>query len=531
MTQVRATERTAPACAIADPATVAQVARLNTQALAAIAAGRPHEAEECLRAALAIVPDNAGLHLNLGALLRARGDAAAAANHYRRVIALAPDYALAHFNLANLLRDAGRLEEAVGAYREALRLDPEYFDASLNLGKTLHELGDFAAAEEALRRTLALRPDDARALTNLGNVLRGQARLGEALACYDRALVLDPDCSETPLARAVALLLAGDFARGWPAYEGRWKEKAQRGNWRRFEAPHWSGEPLAGKRILVYGEQGPGDIVMFASCLSELIASAGSVEVQCRGSVAPLLAHSFPAARVQTDRMSETGAWRPEPEVDFAVAIGSLPRFFRPDEASFRTAPRRYLVPDPAAVARWRRRLEALGPGLKVGISWCGGASALERRLRGTALADWLPLLRCPGVHFVTLQYGDCASEIRALRETAGVLVHDWAEADPNGDLDGLAGLIDALDLVVSMANTTIHFAGGLGKETFALVPAAPSWRWMLGRSDCLWYPSVELFRQRPGTGWPEVIAAVALALERYRAAPERGNGRPRSHA
>lgn len=496
---------------------------LNERALAALAGGRLEEAERFLRAALDAMPDDAGIHLNYGALCRKRGNVEGAFEHYRRALALKPGYALAYFNLGNLLRDAGRGEEAVAAYREALRAEPDYFDAELNLGNTLHDLARLDDAEEALRTALALRPGEAHVHTNLGNLLRAKGRIAEALDCYDRALALDPDCAETPLARAIALLLVGDFARGWPAYEGRWKEKAQRANWRRFEAPRWEGEPLAGKRILVYGEQGPGDIVMFASCLPELIARGAHVEVQCRGSVAPLLARSFPGARVETDRMPETGAWRPEPAADFVVPIGSLPRVFRPDAASFRRTPRRYLAPDPGSAARWRRRMDELGPGLKVGISWRGGASVLERRQRTMALADWLPVLSCRGATFVTLQYGECEDEIRALAEASGIVVHDWPDADPSRDLDGLAAEIDALDLVVSVANTTVHFAGALGKPTYALVPAAPSWRWMLKGRGCLWYPSVELIRQEPGAGWSGAIAAAARAVERRIADREAG--------
>lgn len=472
---------------------------------------RTDEAETCLRAALARCPQNAGLCVNLGALLRRKGDLDGALGQYRRAIELAPQHPLAHYNLANLLREAGDAEGAARHYHKAIELDPRHFDAHLNLGGLLGDLADFPGAETQLRRALALDPKSAPAHLNLGNALRAQGKIAEALQHYDASLARNPDCAETPLARAVALLLAGDFNRGWPAYEGRWKEKTQRGGtFREFRAPAWQGEALAGRRILVYGEQGPGDLVMFASCLPELLEQAEKVHVQCRGSVATLLARSFPTAHVETDRDPGTDAWRSEPDVDFVVPIGSLPRFFRQDEASFRNGAGRYLVPDPAAVAHWRERYTALGCGPKVGISWRGGATEREKSLRTTDLAAWLPLLSTPGAQFINLQYGDCRDEIAALREAHGVIVHDWDDADQTHDLDGLAAQIDALDLVVSIANTTVHFAGALDKPVWVLVPSAPSWRWHLDREDSLWYPSARLIRRRAGTDWSEVLGCVA---------------------
>lgn len=491
--------------------------------------GRLDEAEAHLRAAFARRPDHAGLCINLGALLRAKGDLEGAQAQYRLAVERAPQHPLAHYNLANLLRDGANAEEAILHYRRAIELDPSCFDAHLNLGGTLAELTDFAGAEACLRRALALNDASAQAHLNLGNALRAQGKIADAVELYDAALGLNPDCPETPLARAIALLVACDFARGWPAYEGRWKEKAQRGAFRRFNAPTWQGEPLAGRSILVYGEQGPGDLVMFASCLPELIAQAGQVYVQCRGSVADLFARSFPTTRVDTDRDPATGAWRPEPEVDFVIAIGSLPRFFRRDEASFQRNAGRYLVPDPAVVERWRERYAALGAGPKVGISWRGGATRGERNLRTIDLAAWLPIVGMPGAHFINLQYGDCRDEIARLRDEFGIVIHDWDDADQTYDLDGFAAQIDALDLVISIANTTVHFAGALGRPVWVLAPSAPSWRWHLDREDCLWYPSARLFRQSAGADWSEVVARVAAEFAAHRAClgAERGGFGP----
>jgi ADP-heptose:LPS heptosyltransferase len=190
--------------------------------------------------------------------------------------------------------------------------------------------------------------------------------------------------------------------------------------------------------------------------------------------------------------------------------LGTLPLHYRRSSAAF---PRHhgFLTPDRGLVAKWTRRMRALGPGLKVGISWTGGSEPYSRALRSIPLADWAPLLATPGVAFVNLQYGPARSDARR----AAAPVHDWADADPVRDLDDFAAQIAALDLVVSIDNSTVHMAGAIGQRVWTLVPYSATWRWPPGRQDNLWFPSMRVFQQRHPGEWGPVLARAKAALAR----------------
>ena len=221
-----------------------------------------------------------------------------------------------------------------------------------------------------------------------------------------------------------------------------------------------------------------------------------------------MLARSFPDAEITTRQPDPADAG-----AAMTIAIGSLPRLYRPTETSFSGRATRYLRPDRNTVDRWHERYETLGPGLKVGISWRGGKTVTERRLRQTQIEDWLPILQLPDLCFVNLQYGDSADEIARLRDAWGITIADWDDVNPTSDLEDFAAQVDALDYVVSIANTTAHFAGALAKPTHLLVPAAPSWRWQLERDGSPWYRSLTLFRQKVGEPWKETTRRAASAI------------------
>ena len=175
-------------------------------------------------------------------------------------------------------------------------------------------------------------------------------------------------------------------------------------------------------------------------------------------------------------------------------------------------------MPDASKVALWRDRFEALGKGLKIGISWRGGGKTSEKRLRSTVLDQWITLLSVPGVHFINLQYGDCSQELREAKENFGVTIHHWEDADPLKDLDGFAAQVSALDLVISVDNATVHMAGALGIPVWTLLPFACDWRWMRDFEDTPWYKTVRLFRQNSPGDWSGVFERVVSNLRQYAA-------------
>jgi 2-polyprenyl-3-methyl-5-hydroxy-6-metoxy-1,4-benzoquinol methylase len=202
------------------------------------------------------------------------------------------------------------------------------------------------------------------------------------------------------------------------------------------------------------------------------------------------------------------------PAFDAQIPIGSLPRLFRRSLDSF-SQRQSYLVPDSTSQEKWKKRFAELGDSLKVGISWRGGKQEITRRRRSTTLDQWEAILSRPGVSFVNLQHGDCVEELEEVYRTSGVRIHDWDDADPLVDLDGFAAQISALDLVISIDNSTVHMAGAMGVEVWTLLPFVPDWRWFLNRNDSPWYPSMRLFRQSRVGKWDDAFNAAAEALKK----------------
>jgi hypothetical protein len=320
-----------------------------------------------------------------------------------------------------------------------------------------------------------------------------------------------PDVAEYRWNRGIALLSRGDFANGWNDYEMR-NVRGGESVARRFPLPEWDGTSLSGRHILIYGEQGVGDEIMFASCVPDVLRQARGVAIECDARLAALFRRSFPAARVHGAARDGQRDWlKTFPELSVQIAAGSLPRFFRRDHSDF---PQHdgYLAPDAARRAHWQTRLAALGGGVKVGIGWYGGTLNTRRELRSLALADCLPLLRRNDCEWICLQSGDCSAEIDAARKR-GARLHWWPEAAR--DIDELAGLISALDLVAAADSTIVHLSGALGQQVWVMLAASPEWRYLWHGERMPWYPAMRLFRQRRAGDWQPVVESITAALDR----------------
>ncbi|MGH8618738.1 MAG: tetratricopeptide repeat protein, partial [Burkholderiales bacterium] len=458
-------------------------------------------------------PGDAVAWYHLALVARRRGDRPEAVRCLEQAVAVRPDYADAHNALGADRLALGEIDAAVAAFEQAVSLSPRHAQMLSNLGYVLmRDRADYARGAGLIRQALELAPEDAGVWCNFGLVLNHEGRLEEAIAACDRVLAREPGLDEARLNRALAKLKRAQYAEAWPDYEAR---KRVRSNYlpRPYAFPEWRGEALAGRTLLVYGEQGIGDEIMFASCLADLQQTGARVILDCAPRLATLLQRSFPAVQVQGVAQNDPQpAWLATAgTIDYQIASGSLPAHFRQTPAAF-PHDVSYLVPDPARVARWRARLAADGR-RAVGIAWRGGLASTRSSLRSTALLDWAPLLGAADCVFVSLQHGDCAQEVAALR-AQGVAIEHWPEAI--ADLDELAALIGALDLVISVQTAAVHFAGALGRPVWVLVPAVAEWRYGEHGATMPWYPSAELFRQGRDGDWTPVFASVTGRLARF---------------
>ncbi|HEY8750745.1 MAG TPA: tetratricopeptide repeat protein, partial [Tepidisphaeraceae bacterium] len=340
----------------------------------------------------------------------------------------------------------------------------------------------------------------AEAFNNLGNIYQERQQPVEAIAAYERALTLNPAYAEAELALGSTLLLAGDFARGWPLYEARWKVAGRSAN-RGLTQPMWDGGDLNGRSILLHAEQGLGDTIQFIRYVPAVRAKgARQVKVLCPPVLARLLEGQLGIDLVVSDESAL-------PPFDVHFPLVSLPRILGTNLETI-LAPVPYLSADPARVEFWRRRLNMLTPARNVGLVWAGSASHLNDHNRSIPLAKMGPLAQ-PGIRFISLQIGEPALQARLPIPGMGLV--DWT--DELDDLAQTAALIVNLDLVITVDTAVAHLAGALSKRVWLMLPAAPDWRWMWGRSDSPWYPTMKLFRQPSRGDWPTVIRQIAAEM------------------
>ncbi|HEY4745644.1 MAG TPA: tetratricopeptide repeat protein [Desulfuromonadaceae bacterium] len=473
--------------------------------------GRLEEAEHAFRHTLSIQPGYAMAHNNLGTVLHALGRLAEAEQACRRALEINPDLAMACNNLGAVLRTLSRLEESEQALRRALALTPDHAGTLDNLAVTLKELGRLEEAKNTSLRSLALNPNSTQAHSNLGVINMEMGLSEEAAVAFRQALAIRPDNGEARWNLGLLHLQHGDFAAGWSGYE--WRLSTQKDPHGQLGMPRYNGADLKGATIFVYGEQGVGEELMFSSCLDDVCMQAGHCILECDSRLVPLFARSFPAISVvgATGR-DEAALPAGLPHADFKLALGSLPLYCRNSWSAFKERGP-WLIPDQDALCTWRSRYDALGDGLKVGIAWRGGIRTELNRMRSASLGQWRDVFAIPGIHFINLQYGDCAREIRELQEQGGPCIHSWDDVDQLRDLDDFAAQVAGLDLVISIDNTTVHMAGALGRPVWCLLSRVPNWRWMLDRRDSPWYPTMRLFRQTRPHDWADVFRAVAAEL------------------
>ncbi|MCG2721483.1 MAG: tetratricopeptide repeat protein [Thermodesulfovibrionales bacterium] len=476
--------------------------------------GQLDQAIILLKKAVELNPHFAWAYSNLGKILQDNGSSDQALSYYKMALQQHSDpVALCNIynNIGVIYQEKGEFNKAISSYQKALALDPSSSGIYKNLGTIFHDIGCFEEAISYYRQALELNPGDTELYCNMGSVLQDKEQFDEALIFYKRALEINPGLAEAHWNTSLMLLSQGNFREGWEKYEWRLLKKGAHSSI--FLLPTWKGGSLKGIRLLVTAEQGVGDEIMFASCLSDILEKAKSCVIECDRRLLPLFSRSFPKGRF-FERITKEGV-PPDISADFQIRIGSLPKLIRQALIDFPKR-RSYLVPDEQKVALWSLRYRELGEGLKIGISWRGGSKPSVRLARSTSLHQWSKLFCMSGVNFINLQYGDCMGDLKEAKEKLGVTIYDWEDANPLEDLDNFAAQVAALDLVISVDNATVHISGALGTQVLALLPNPCDWRWMHKFEDTPWYKTVRLFRQRRQGDWDEVFDRALLTLKRF---------------
>jgi Flp pilus assembly protein TadD len=472
--------------------------------------GKLDEAAASCRAALRLKPDYATAHNNLGAVLSKQGQLAESAESFEAAIRLNPAYAPAHNNLGAVLVKQGRLDEAESRIEQALGLSPEHGPAHNNLGALLVQQGRLAEAESQLEQAVRLNPQFESAHSNLANTQLRQGKLSAAQAALDATLSINPSYAEARKAQALIWLLMGDFERGWPAYEWRWR--CEDAGLPRYPQPLWDGGPLGERTLLLHCEQGLGDTLHFVR-YAKIVKQerGGRIVVVCQQALLPLLA--------RTPGIDQLAAQKTDPPpFDVWVPLLSVPGLLGTRLESI-PAESPYLFADDGLVARWRKKL-AGDSSFKIGIAWQGNKDHQADLQRSVRLAAFAPLADVPGVTLYSLQKGYGSEQIGELAGRLRVVEFDEPLDETSGPFMDTAAVMHSLDLVISSDTSIVHLAGGLGVPVWTALSYSPDWRWLLARDDSPWYPSMRLFRQTALGDWGGVFQSMAEALREQVAAP-----------
>ena len=448
--------------------------------------------------AIKVEPKNAEYYTVLGNLLSQNGQLHEAIQVHRMAHGLCPSHAKYLNNLGAGLLTAGAFTEAKEILSEAIQRDPLQAEYHFNLAQALDANGQPYDAINALESALCLRQEYGDAYQSLSVLFADIGWQVASRLCQERAKELDPQNPYICSASGAINLAEGNFKAGWVEFESRftmWSDLRyrQKGVAPRSTPPQiWGGETLAGKTILVWTEQGIGDEVLYSGMLPDLVSMSGKVVFQCSRRMVPIFQRSFPTIDVRASPTPDSNLTELGITANYQSSLVSLGRYLRP---SFESFPHRqsYLKYDDERVSELRSRY---GAGPLVGISWQSQAPQIGQK-KSINLADLAPVLKVPGVRFVSLQYGDCAQEVQSVSKELGVeIIHD-PSVNPLKDMDTFFAQVAAMDLIISTSNTTAHVAGAIGRPTWVMLrPGAASlWYWFKDRTDSPWYKSVRLFR------------------------------------
>jgi hypothetical protein len=368
----------------------------------------------------------------------------------------------------------------------------------------LIRLGYNAEAIDVATHSLALEPDNATTLMIRSNAHRGLNQLKESIADLRQAMAVDPTNAELPYNLSFDLLLSEQFEEGWQRYESRFQTDNFLKNTPQMVSPKWNGsDSLEGKTILVCPEQGLGDQIQFARYALMLLGLGAKVIMP----VAPALVDILQSMHHDVLVTSSLQPASALPQHDYYIPLMSLLGIFKADLNNIPYA-ERYISPSPEINAKWAQRFHAKSK-LQIGVTWSGSQLHVNDHNRSMTLAQLQPLFNLE-VEWHVLQ-----TEIRPTDESllAQTPFKDW-----RSDLTSLhetAGLIDQLDLLISVDTSVAHLSAAMGKPTWIMLPYAPDFRWLLNRADSPWYPTVQLFRQPTPQDWTTVVANIYETLTR----------------
>lgn len=517
---------------------------LNNLAILLKVFNKDEEAIELFRRVLAQEPGDLEAAYNLGLALQSTGKGREAIEQYRSVISRDEKHYLAWNNLGVLLLNEKLYFQAEEALNRALSIERGYAEAWFNLGNVCKGREEFSQALKHYRQALELKPNLDAALTGMGDVYYQQSLFDEAVSFFEKALEVNPESSDAfynyglavqelgrseealhyftkaltldetnapaEFSKADMLLLLGKVKEGFRHYEARLDFTLYRG--RKYKEPKWDGQPLVGKRILVFDEQGAGDLFMFSRYLHELKKLGAHVIFECRRDALSLMRD-----QVYVDEIHELDRVEIPLKFDYYSPLISLPAAFKTDSGSIPRELPNIRVSEKKQ-EQWHPKVKRLKKGkVGVGIAWTGNPKPRVNRKRHMTLDQLRPLFAVDTCRFFSLQVGNTTPKVKKYAEE-GLLVDLTPEIK---DYYDTAALINELDIIITIDTSIAHLAGALGINCRTMLTKYPDWRWGLEGDTTPWYSGMKLYRQEERGNWKPVIERVAVDLRKDTEAPK----------
>ncbi|HEY6140095.1 MAG TPA: tetratricopeptide repeat protein [Thermoanaerobaculia bacterium] len=466
-------------------------------AIVLLAQGKSSEASAMMTELVARHSDSPLLWANLGACRRACGDHEGAVVAYRRAIGLQPEWTAIRRDLARALNQQGRFTEAENELRTAAEREPDCAEGFFELGISLQITGQLKEALTAYEQCLALQPESSLALLNAAAIASALGQTGRAIDFYRQAFIRNPGFRMAHLDFGMAALMAGNFKDGLREFEWRWPAGGATLHRPELQVPLWDGTPLNGRSLLLWCEQGFGDVLQFVRFVDRIEKNGGRIVLHAPKKLARLLATCRGVDEVVGD-----DDWL---DADVQFPLVSLPSIIGVGIDSLGMTP--YLAP-PEQCEAAEQAVVPDAAHLNVGVVWKSGALYRRHRLRDCDVATVADLSTIPGVRLFSLQFGEAAPDVES-----------WSDAmidlsDRLGDFFTTAAFVKRLDLVITVDTAMAHLAGALGVPVWLLLNAHSEWRWMLDRADSPWYPTMRIYRQTRSGDWTAVFDQVRRELE-----------------
>ena len=442
---------------------------------------------------------------------------------HQKHIELKPDDVMGYNNYASALREDGKLDEAVTFLKDILPI----FPTADILWNTLAAIIAFRDGPgEAIvfyEECLKINPKNTQALSNIAPAYASIGKLNVAEKAVREAIKLAPNLRDAHLFLSSLLLNAQKLDEGWKQYQHRPGPKDIKPTIKHNKIPYWRGENLKNKKILVFGEQGIGDEILFSWLYSQLIDIAGEVTISCEQRLVELFKTSFPTARVgatlsvidkDIDNTIFITSDIETSDIDYQCLAGDLPMYFWKNYGEVKPNGSPILLPDEEKVDFWQGKLKELPHNISVGISWRSGIRQAKRLRNYARLNDWEPILKNRDINFINLQYGDCADELAEFNEKTGITIHNFKDLDLKDDFQGTTAMMKSLDLVLGPSSSPTMQSSFVGTETWYFTSGSP-W-WAFGDEIPIWRQNARILAKNENDPWPEFIKEKSTNFDKW---------------